>query len=63
VAKDLGTETKGTDTTIRILAYSDDIVLMGRTTGVRKEAVVNLSVATKEMGLTINLQKYTATVI
>jgi hypothetical protein len=42
---------------IQILAYADDIVLMGRTTGVLKETIINFSKAAKEMGLTINLQK------
>jgi hypothetical protein len=40
VARGLATETKETDIIIRILAYADDIVLMGITTGVRREAVL-----------------------
>jgi hypothetical protein len=40
----------------RWLAYSD-IVLVGRTTSVLKQAIINLSKAVKEMGLTLNLQK------
>jgi hypothetical protein len=33
------------------------IFLLGRTTDVLKEAIINLSKTTKEMGLTIDLQK------
>jgi hypothetical protein len=40
-----------------MLAYADNIVLLGRTTGVLKEAIRNLSKAAKEMGLTLHLQK------
>jgi hypothetical protein len=43
--------------TIEILAYADDIVSVGRTTDVLKETIINLSKATEEIGLTINLQK------
>jgi hypothetical protein len=54
-----GIETTGTinNKTIQILAYADDIVLVGRTTGVLKEAIINLSKEAKEMVLTISLQK------
>jgi hypothetical protein len=41
---------------IQIFDYADDTVLMGRTTGVLREVIRNLSEAGKEMGLTINLQ-------
>jgi hypothetical protein len=59
VIRDSGIETKGTiyNKTIQILAYADDIVLVGRNIGVLKEAIKNLSKSEKEMGLTINLQK------
>jgi hypothetical protein len=56
VIRDLGKETKYKKI-IQILAYADDIVLVGRNIGVLKEAIKNLSKAAKEMGLTINLQK------
>jgi hypothetical protein len=51
VVGDSGTETKGTihNKTIQILAYADDIVLVGRTIGVLKEAVINLNKAAKEI--------------
>lgn len=48
---DLGTENKGTDKTIQILANADDTVLVGRTTGVLTEAIITFSVAAQEMGL------------
>jgi sorting nexin-29 len=59
VIRDSGIETKGTiyNKTIQILAYADDIVLVGRNIGVLKEAIKNLSKPAKKMGLTINLQK------
>jgi hypothetical protein len=59
VIRDLGIGTKGTinNKTIQILAYADDIILVGRIIGVLKEAIKNLSKAAKEMGLTTNLQK------
>lgn len=44
-------------TTFQILGYADNIVLMGRTTGMLKEAVANLNRAGKNKGLTINIQK------
>jgi hypothetical protein len=36
---------------MHIFAYADDIILVGRSTGVLKEAVVNLCKEAKEMGL------------
>jgi hypothetical protein len=56
---DSGTEIKGIiyNNTSQILAFADDIVLVWRTTGVLKEAIINLSKAAKELGLIINLQK------
>jgi hypothetical protein len=39
-----------------MLAYADDIVSMGRTAGVLKEPIINLSKEANKMGLTINLQ-------
>jgi sorting nexin-29 len=59
VIRDSGIETRGTiyNKTVQILAYADDIVLVRRNIGVLKEAIKNLRKATKEMGLTINLQK------
>jgi hypothetical protein len=56
VVRDSRIETKGTiyNKTVQILAYADDIVLVGRPTGVPTEAIINLSKAAKEMGLTIN---------
>jgi hypothetical protein len=58
VVEDSVIGTKGTtyNKKIHILAYAYN-VLVGRTTGVLKEAIINLSKAVKEMGLTINLQK------
>lgn len=43
--------------TFQILGYTDNIVLMGRTTGILKEAMVNLNKAAKNMGLTNNIEK------
>jgi hypothetical protein len=45
VVRDSGIETKGTkcNKTIQILASADDIVLVGRTTGMLKEAIIKLS--------------------
>lgn len=43
--------------TFQILGYADDIVLMGRTTGMLKEAMANLNKAAKKKGLSINIQK------
>jgi hypothetical protein len=43
--------------TIQILAYADNIVLIGRNTGVLIEAIINLSKAAEETGLIISLQK------
>jgi hypothetical protein len=61
VVRDSGIETEGTvyeySKTIQIFAHAGDIALVGRTTGVLKEAIVNLSKAAKEMGGAINLQK------
>jgi hypothetical protein len=59
VVRDSGMETKGTiyNKSIHILAHADDIVLVERTTGMLKEAIINLSNAAKTMRLTINLQK------
>jgi hypothetical protein len=37
---------------MRILAYADDIVLVGRVTGVLEEAITTLSKAVKKIGLT-----------
>jgi hypothetical protein len=56
--RDSGIETKGSmhDKTLQMLAYADDIVLVGRTSGVLKEAIINLSKVAKVMGLTVNLQ-------
>jgi hypothetical protein len=57
VVRDSGTETKVSKSiyeynkTIQTVAYTDDIVLVGRTTGVLKEAIRNLSNAATEMGL------------
>jgi hypothetical protein len=58
VVRNSGIETNGTihNKTIQILANADDIVLVGRSTGVLQEEIINLSKATKKMGLTINLQ-------
>jgi hypothetical protein len=39
-----------------ILAYVDAIVLVGRTTSVLQEGIIQLSKAVKETGLTISLQ-------
>jgi hypothetical protein len=54
VVGDSGIETNGTTSiynkTIQILACADVIVLVGQTTGVLKEAIVNLSKAAKVMG-------------
>jgi sorting nexin-29 len=59
VVRDSGIETKSTicNKTTEILAYANDVVLVGRTIGVLKEAIINLSKVAKKMGLTINLQK------
>jgi hypothetical protein len=59
VARDSGIRSRGTvyNKTIQVLAYADDIVLVGRTVGVLKEATTNLTKAAKEMGLTISMQK------
>jgi hypothetical protein len=48
-----GIETKGIiyNKTVKILPYADDIVLVGRTTGVLQEAIINLSKRAKEIGL------------
>jgi hypothetical protein len=43
--------------TIQMLAYADDIVLVGRTIDVLKEEIINLSKAVKETGLAINPQE------
>jgi len=43
--------------TFWILGYADNIVLMRRTIGMLKEAMVNLNKAGKNMGLTINIQE------
>jgi hypothetical protein len=43
--------------TIKVLAYTDYIVLVGTTTAVLKEADTNLCNAAKEMGLTIICKK------
>jgi Reverse transcriptase (RNA-dependent DNA polymerase). len=43
--------------TFQILGYSDDIVLMGRTTGMLKQAMANFNNAAKKKGLSINIQK------
>lgn len=60
MVRDSGIETRGTTIICnknQILAYyADDFVLVGRTIGMLKEAITNLSKATKEMGLRINLQ-------
>jgi hypothetical protein len=37
--------------TTEILAYADNIFLGGRTTGVLKDVIINLSKAAKKMGL------------
>jgi hypothetical protein len=57
VVRDLVIETKGTiyNITIQILAYVGNIVLVGKITGVLKEAIINLSIEAKERGLAINL--------
>jgi hypothetical protein len=59
VVSDPGMETTAAidNKTIQILAYADDIVLVGRTTDVLKDAIRNLSEAAKNMILTVNLQK------
>jgi hypothetical protein len=59
VVRDSGIELKGTihNKTIQTSAYADDIVLVGRTTGVLKGAIMNVSKAVKEMGLLQYLQK------
>lgn len=44
-------------TTFRILGHADNIVLMRRIIGMLKEAMGNLNMAGKNMGLTINIQK------
>jgi hypothetical protein len=56
---DSGLETKGTvyNKTMQIFVSLSDIVLVGRTTGVLKQTIINLRKAEKSMGLTINLQK------
>jgi hypothetical protein len=52
-ARDSGIETIGTtyNKTIKILAYSDDIVLVERDTDVMKEAIIHLNKAMKDMRL------------
>lgn len=40
-----------------MLGYADDIVLMGRTTGMLKQAMANFNNAAKKKGLSINIQK------
>jgi hypothetical protein len=51
--RDSGTEPNGTihNKTIRILAYTDDIVLGRRFTGILEETTINLCKRAKEMGL------------
>jgi hypothetical protein len=44
-------------TKIQIFAYKNDIVLVGRTAGVLKGAIINLSKIASQMRLIINLQK------
>jgi hypothetical protein len=55
VVGDSGVETKGTtniyNKTSQVLACADDIVLVGQTTGVLKEAIVNPSKTAQETGL------------
>jgi hypothetical protein len=57
--RDSGTERRGTiyHKSIQVLAYTDDIDSIGRTTRAGKEAFVNRESAAKEMGLTINESK------
>jgi hypothetical protein len=53
MVRDAGIETKGIicNETNQILACAVDVILVGKITDILKEAVVNFSEATKEMGL------------
>lgn len=59
LVRDSRIETKQTvyNKTVQTLAHAEDPFLIGRTTGVLKKSITNLSKAVKEMGLTINMQK------
>jgi hypothetical protein len=52
-------ETKGTvhKKTIQVPAYADHSLLLGRTTDVLIEVIINPNKAARKVGLTINLQK------
>jgi sorting nexin-29 len=52
-------ETKGTiyNKSTQILAYADDIVIVGRSTYALKETMKKLMKAAQVMGLTVNMQK------
>jgi hypothetical protein len=57
--KKSGIETRGTifHKSIQVLAFADDINIIGRSLRVVKEAFLNLEKAAKEIGLTINEDK------
>ena len=59
IIRDAKLETKGTiySKSIQILAYADDVDIVGRTINSIKEAFLALSKAASNMGLTINKEK------
>ena len=59
IIRDAKLETKGTiySKSIQILAYADDIVIVGRTINSVKEACLALSKVASNMGLIINEEK------
>jgi hypothetical protein len=52
-------ETRGTlfNKSVQILAYADDIVIIGDSLAVLKEIFISMEKAAKEMGLTVNENK------
>jgi sorting nexin-29 len=59
VVRDSEMETEGTVyiKNSQILAYADDIVIIGRSTDVLKETMKKLMKAAQVMGLIVNMQK------
>jgi hypothetical protein len=59
VIRDAEVETGGTifNKSVQILAYADDIVIIGRSLAVVKETFVSMEKAVREMGLTVNKNK------
>jgi hypothetical protein len=59
--RDAAVETRGTifNKSVQILAYADDIVIIGCSLAVVKETFISKEKAAKEMGLTVNENKIT----